>query len=165
VIQVLRSRGCGKIIAIDLEDNKLAMAVKLGASITLNPTRDNIQEEVFALSEGRGADIAFEAVGISDTVKTAIEGVRKGATVTLVGNLSPSVELPLQHVVTRELRLQGSCGIAGEFPAVLDMIARKEINTRAFLSAEAPLSEGADWFRRLYEKEPGLIKVVLKPGE
>jgi L-iditol 2-dehydrogenase len=45
------------------------------------------------------------------------------------------------------------------------MIARKEINTSDFLSAEAPLSEGAEWFKRLYSKEPGLIKVVLKPGE
>ncbi len=165
VIQVLRSKGCGKIIALDLEDRKLEMATKLGANIALNPTRDNILEEVLAHSEGRGADIAFEAVGISDTVNTAIECARKGASVTLVGNISPAVELPLQSVVTRELRLQGSCGIAGEFPAVLDMIARKEINTEAFLSAEAPLSEGADWFKRLYNKEQGLIKVVLKPGE
>jgi L-iditol 2-dehydrogenase len=165
VIQVLRSRGCGKIIAVDLEDEKLSMAKQLGASIALNPVRDNIQAGILAQSEGRGADIAIEAVGISDSVKTAIEGVRKGATVTLVGNLSPAVELPLQSVVTRELRLQGSCGIAGEFPAVLDMMARKEINTEAFLSAEAPLSEGADWFKRLYNKEPGLIKVVLKPGK
>ena len=165
VIQVLRSKGCGKIIAVDLEDSKLDMAVKLGANITLNPSKNDIQKEVLDLSEGRGADIAFEAVGISATVKTAIEGVRKGATVTLVGNISPVVEIPLQSVVTRELRLQGSCGIAGEFPAVLDMIARKEINTSDFLSAEAPLSEGAEWFKRLYSKEPGLIKVVLKPGE
>ena len=165
VIQVLRSKGCGKIIAVDLEDDKLSMAEKLGASISLNPVNDNILEEVLAHTEGRGADISFEAVGISDTVKTAIECARKGATVTLVGNLSPAVELPLQSVVTRQLRLQGSCGIAGEFPAVLDMIARKESNTEAFLSAEVPWSEGADWFKRLYNKEPGLIKVVLIPGE
>jgi L-iditol 2-dehydrogenase len=165
LIQVLRSKGCGKIIAVDLEDSKLDMALKLGASFTLNPAHDNIQEEVLRQSEGRGADISFEAVGVSDTVKMAIEGARKGATVTLVGNLSPTVELPLQSVVTREIRLQGSCGIAGEFPAVLDMIASREINTEAFLSAEAPLSEGADWFKRLYEKEPGLVKVVLVPGE
>ena len=131
----------------------------------MNPARDNIREEILALSEGRGADVAFEAVGIPATVKTVIEGVRKGATVTLVGNLSPDVEIPLQSLVTRQIRLQGSCGIAGEFPAVLDMIARKEINTKAFLSAEVPLSEGVDWFKRLYNKEPGLIKVILKPGE
>jgi L-iditol 2-dehydrogenase len=164
LIQVLNTKGCGKIIAVDVDENRLAMASELGASITLNPERDDIHDAVLGQSGGRGADLAFEAVGISTTVNTAIESVRKGGMVTLVGNISPHVELPLQSVVTRELRLQGSCGIAGEFPAVLDMMARREINTAAFLSAEAPLSEGADWFQRLYSKEAGLIKVVLIPG-
>ena len=164
LVQVLRTKGCGKIIAVDVDENRLAMAAELGAGVTLNPEKDNIEEEVRVQSGGRGADIAFEAVGISATVNTAIESVRKGGGVTLVGNISPNVELPLQSVVTRELRLQGSCGIAGEFPAVLDMMARKEINTQAFLSAEAPLSEGVHWFERLYSKEAGLIKVVLLPG-
>ena len=150
---------------MDVEENKLALAGELGADVGLNPKKDDIRKEVLALTEGRGADIAFEVVGITDTVKTAIDSVRRGATVTLVGNLAPNVEIPLQAVVTRQLRLQGSCAICGEYPAVLDMIARKEVNVDAILSAEAPLSEGAEWFRRLYNKEPGLIKVVLKPGE
>ncbi len=165
VIQVLRSKGCGNIIAVDLEDEKLSLAKELGANLTLNPSRDDIQKVVLDISEGRGADIAFEVVGITNTVKTAVECVRKGGTVTLVGNLSPAVELPLQSVVTRQIRLQGSCGICREFPAVLDMIARGEIDVDAILSAEAPLSEGREWFKRLYDKEPGLIKVILKPGE
>jgi len=163
VIQVLRARGCGKIIAIDLEDEKLQLAMKLGADAAFNPIRDNIRREVEKLTEGRGADVAFEVVGITETVKTAIDSVRRGATVTLVGNLTPVAEIPLQAVVTQQIRLQGSCAICGEYPAVLDMIASKEVNVDAILSAEAPLSEGADWFQRLYEKEPGLIKVVLKP--
>jgi len=165
VIQVLRSKGCGKIIAIDLEEKKLALARDLGADIVLNPLKEDINKEVLALSEGRGADIAFEVVGITDTVQTAINCVRKGATVTLVGNLTPAVEIPVQAVVTQQIRLQGSCAICGEYPAVLDKIAKREINVDAILSAEAPLSEGADWFKRLYNKEPGLIKVVLIPGE
>ena len=163
VIQVLRARGCGTIIAVDMDDDKLVLAKKLGADFGLNPKKDNIRKEVEALTGGRGADVAFEVVGIAETVNTAIASVRKGATVTLVGNLSPAVELPLQAVVTQQLRLQGSCAICGEYPAVLDMIARKAVNVDAILSAEAPLSEGADWFKRLYDKEPGLIKVVLKP--
>jgi L-iditol 2-dehydrogenase len=163
VIQVLRARGCGKIIAIDLEDDKLRLAKELGADHALNPGKQEVNKEVLSLTENRGADVAFEVVGISDAVHTAISCVRKGATVTLVGNLSPEAEIPLQAVVTRQIRLQGSCAICGEYPAVLDMIARREINVEAILSAEAPLSEGADWFGRLYNKEPGLIKVVLKP--
>ena len=77
--------------------------------------------------------------------------------------LKTAPEIHLQAVVTQQIRLQGSCAICGEYPAVLDMIERKEVNVDAILSAEAPLSEGAAWFQRLYRKEPGLIKVVLKP--
>ena len=163
VIQVLRAKGCGKIIAVDLEDEKLKLAMELGADVGLNSRKDDIRKEVEALTDGRGADVAFEVVGINATVKTAIDSVRRGATVTLVGNLAPVAEIPLQAVVTQQIRLQGSCAICGEYPAVLDMIARKEVNVDAILSAEAPLSEGAEWFKRLYNKEPGLIKIVLKP--
>jgi len=164
IIQVLRARGCGKIIAVDLEDEKLELAKELGADHILNPQPKEIRKEILEITESRGADVAFEVVGIPDTVKTAIDSVRKGATVTLVGNLSPTAEIPLQAVVTQQLRLQGSCAICGEYSAVLDMIARKEVNVDAILSAEAPLSEGADWFRRLCNNEPGLIKVILIPG-
>jgi len=163
VIQVLRARGCGQIIAVDLEEDRIAIAKRLGADTGFNPAKNDIRNEISALTGGRGADVAFEVVGISDSVNTAIGSVRRGATVTLVGNLSPKAEIPLQAIVTKQIRLQGSCAICGEYPAVLDMIARKEVNVEAILSAEAPLSEGAEWFRRLYDKEPGLIKVVLKP--
>jgi L-iditol 2-dehydrogenase len=163
VIQVLRAKGCGTIIAVDLEDEKLELAKELGADYGFNPRKVDVKEEVLALSANRGADVAFEVVGISETLNTAISCVRKGATVTLVGNLSPAAEVPLQNIVTQQIRLQGSCAICGEYPAVLDMIARFEVNVEAILSAEAPLSEGADWFKRLYDNEPGLIKVVLKP--
>ena len=81
----------------------------------------------------------------------------------LVGNVTASVTIPLQTVVTRQLKLQGSCAIAGEYQAVLDMIARKKINLDPILSAEVPLSDGAAWFERLYMKEPGLIKIVMIP--
>jgi len=165
VIQVLRSKKCRKIIAVDLEDRKLTLARQLGAHHTFNPARDDIRNEVLNLCGNRGADIAFEVVGIEDTVKTAINSVRKGAIITLVGNLSPTVNMPLQDIVMRQLRIQGSCAICGEYRAVLDMIARREINVDIILSAEAPLSEGGEWFRRLYDKEPGLMKVILKPGE
>ena len=115
------------------------------------------------LTNDRGADVGFEAVGIGPSVAAAIDCVRRGATVTLVGNLAPSVNLPLQKVVTQQIRLQGSCAICGEYPAVLDMIERGKINVDAVLSAEAPLAKGAEWFKRLYNKEKGLMKVVLLP--
>jgi len=163
LIQVLKLSNAGKIIAIDLDDQKLDLARKFGAKYTFNPNKDNLHETILSLTQNRGADVVFEAVGIGPTVKTAIENVRKGGTVTLVGNLAPKVEFPLQSVVTREIRLQGSCGIAGEYPQVLEMMENGLIDTESLLSVKAPLSEGAKWFKRLYEKEPGLNKVVLQP--
>ena len=163
VVQVLRAAGCGKIIAVDLEDDRLALAQQLGADVTLKSDEINIAEEVRRLTEGRGADIAVEVVGIGPTIQMAINSVRKGATVTLVGNLSPAVEIPLQAVVTQQLRLQGSCAICGEYDAALQMIERGAINVDAIISATAPLSEGAAWFKQLYDKAPGLMKVILKP--
>ena len=164
VIQALTLAGCGTIIAIDLDDDRLALAKILGATHTLNAGTDgDVAARVQALTHGRGADISFEVVGAGPTVKTAIDCVRKGATVTLVGNLAPTVEMPLQAIVTRQLRLQGSCAINGEYEAALSLISSGKMNVEAILSAEVPLDEGADWFKRLYAKEKGLIKVVLKP--
>jgi len=163
LVQVLRAAGCGRVFAVDLEPDKRELARKLGADVALDPQEVDVAPEVARATGGRGADVAFEAVGVTATVKAAIAAVRRGATVTLVGNVSPAVEIPLQAVVTRQLRLQGSCAIAGEYPAALSMIERGVVNVDAMRSAVAPLSEGAAWFDRLYRKEPGLMKVILRP--
>lgn len=163
VIQALRLKGCGNIIAVDLDEKKLELAKELGADFGILASDKDVVNQIRNLSSGRGADIAFEVVGITPTVKLSIEGVRKGGCVSLVGNLSPTVELPLQSVVTRQIKLQGSCASAGEYPACLEMLQRGKIKVDPFISAIAPLKEGADWFNRLYEKEDGLVKVILKP--
>lgn len=137
--------------------------VTFDSTATFNSRENNIIENIRKLTENCGANIGIEAGGITTTVKLAIESVRKGATKTLVGNLTPVTELPLQTIVTRQLRLQGSCAISGEYPAALSMIEQGRINGDKILSATAPLSEGAQWFKRLYEKEKGLLKVILKP--
>ncbi len=163
VIQALRLAGCGKIIAMDVVPEKLDLARELGASHTVNSGKDDVMARVQGLTGGLGADLAVEAVGMPQTVEMAVRCVRKGGAVTLVGNVSPRVELPLQVAVTRELTLHGSCASSGEYPACLDMLASGSVKTAPILSAVAPLAEGASWFDRLYRKEPGLLKVVLKP--
>jgi L-iditol 2-dehydrogenase len=81
----------------------------------------------------------------------------------LVGNVAPTVPLPLQVAVTRELTLLGSCASAGEYPNCLKLLAAGAIDAAPLLSAVAPLETGASWFERLYAKEPGLLKVILTP--
>ncbi len=163
ILQLLKLSHAGTIIAVDIDDKKLAFSKKFGADYIFNPEKENLLELVPPLTNGRGPDIAFEVVGISQTVKATIENVRKGGTVTLIGNLSRSIDFPLQQAVVKELRLQCSCAIAGEYPQVLELMEKGLIDVDAFLSATAPLSDGAMWFQRLYDREPDLFKVILKP--
>ena len=82
---------------------------------------------------------------------------------TLVGNISPQIALPLQKVVSRQIRLQGSCASAGEYPQAMDLIAKGKIKVAPLITAVAPLSDGPAWFNRLHAREPNLMKVVLDP--
>ena len=82
----------------------------------------------------------------------------------LVGNISPEITLPLQKVVTRQIRLQGSCASAGEYPRAIELIPSGAIRVKPLITAVAPLEQGPQWFERLYSREPNLMKVVLAPG-
>ncbi|MDR2764627.1 MAG: galactitol-1-phosphate 5-dehydrogenase [Tannerella sp.] len=163
IVGMLKASGAMPVIAVDLDDEKLKMAVKYGADLTIHSGRQPVAETVRTHTRGRGADTGFEAVGIAATLNTLIDSVRKGATAVLVGNVTPAVEFPLQKVVTSEIRIQGSCAINGEYELVLDMIARGLLNVDGMISAVAPLRDGAEWFRRLYHREGNLNKVILVP--
>lgn len=155
--------GAGQIVAVDVDSTRLERARSLGATHTIDSAKEDVAASLRALTAGRGADAVVECVGAPITVGLAIECARKGGTVTLVGNIAPLVDLKLQSVVTRQIRLQGSCASAGEYAACLTMMSRGAIRVEPLLSAVAPLEEGAQWFRRLRDREPGLLKVVLKP--
>ena len=163
VVQALRFAGAGRIVAVDLDQSRLDLARKLGADDALKSDSADVVAEVLGRTDGRGADVAFEVVGITPTLKLATQCLRKGGCLTLVGNVSPVTELLLQATVTRELSLHGSCASRGEYPACLDMISRGAVDVDPLISAVAPLAEGASWFERLYRREPGLLKVILTP--
>jgi L-iditol 2-dehydrogenase len=162
VVQVLRHAGAGRIIAVDVDDSRLELARSLGASDVVNARGGDAAARIVELTAS-GAAGAWEAVGAAATVQTAVNCVRKGATVVLVGNISPNVEIPLQAVVTRELRLQGSCASSGEYPECIDLMASGAVDVRPLLSARTSLEDAPQWFERLYAREPGLMKVVVTP--
>jgi L-iditol 2-dehydrogenase len=163
VIQLLKLAGCRKIITFDFDPGRLDLALQLGATHTFLADDPHMIDEIKKLTNGRGTDIGFEVVGITPVLKNLISSVRKGAQITLVGNVSPEVSLPLQQVVTRQLKIQGSCAICGEYEPALDLISRGQIKVDPLISAIVPLEEGAAWFNRLYNHEKGVMKVILKP--
>jgi L-iditol 2-dehydrogenase len=161
--QAAKAAGYTRVAISDVDDSRLAQASGSGADLTLNPDRDDLPARLRELTHGRGADAVFECVGHSRAIITAIDSVRSGGTVILVGNASPEIQLPLQKVVMRQIRLQGSCASNNQFPHAIELMASGAIAVSPFISAVAPLAEGPSWFERLYWREPGLMKVVLCP--
>jgi L-iditol 2-dehydrogenase len=161
--QALRVAGCSRVLVTDVDATRLQLSQSLGATAVL-PAGAGLTQAILRVTGGTGVDVAIEAVGINQTVTAAIDSVRKGGSVILVGNISPEVTLPLQKVVTRQIRLQGSCASAGEYPRAIELVSSGEIRVKPLISAIAPLDEGPQWFERLYAREPNLMKVVLAPG-
>jgi L-iditol 2-dehydrogenase len=164
VVQSLKLAGCSRIIAIDLNEQRLELSRRLGATDTFLASSGDAAEYVKMLTEGRGADVTLEVVGGTPTVRSAIECTRKGGTVTLVGNLAPRVELPLQLVVTRELNVLGSCASQGEIPQCIELLNKGDIRVESMITARAPLEDGPKWFERLHHGEPNAMKVLLCPN-
>jgi L-iditol 2-dehydrogenase len=120
--------------------------------------------EIMQRTGGKGVDIVLEAVGRNETISAAIDCTRKGGTVTLIGNITPEVTLPLQKVVSRQLRLQGSCASSGEYPEAIELMASGKIQVKPLITAVVSLEDGPSWFDRLHAGEPNLMKVVLTPN-
>src|SRR6202789_3942871 len=163
LLQAARAAGCSRIFVADVDPTRLALAEKLGADATLLASGTPLIEEILRRTNNAGVDVVLEAVGREETIATAIDCTRKGGTVALVGNISPQIMLPLQKVVSRQIRLQGSCASAGEYPQAIELIASGKIKVDSLITAVAPLSDGPSWFERLHAREPNLMKVVLDP--
>jgi len=163
VVQALKLAGWDRVIAVDINDDRLALAKKLGAEATVNSLDAARALVDLRMLVPEGAAAAIEVVGIAPTVDLAIRSVCRGGRVVFVGNLSPNVPVPLQIVVTNEVSILGSCASAGEYPAALEAIASGGIEVDPLISAVAPLTDGVEWFERLHKSPGDSLKVILQP--
>jgi L-iditol 2-dehydrogenase len=163
LIKLLRLSSCGTTIAVDIDDAKLELAKTSGAAHCFNPTKGDLQERILKVTDGLGADLAYEAVGIPATTRMGIDCLRRMGSLVLLGNLTPNIELPVQKVVLKQLKLLGSYCFSAEAETSLKLLAEGSVKVDDLISAVVPLEEGAAMFRRLRDGEKGLRKVVLVP--
>ncbi|MCI0607008.1 zinc-binding dehydrogenase [bacterium] len=126
VVQVAAAAGA-RVVAVDLKQEKLELAKKLGASETLNPSKCEFKKELKRVFEG-GADIAFEAIGNPVTLEQAVESVRIGGRVCIIGYSDKPFVLNAARVMFRELEIFGSLGCrAVDYPAIIQLAAENKI--------------------------------------
>ena len=162
-LQAAKAAGCSRVLVADVDRTRLKLATEAGADEVILASGADMVRDVHELTSGRGVDVVLEAVGRDETVTAAVDAVRKGGTVTLIGNITPTVTLPLQKVVSRQIRMQGSCASSGEYPEAIKLVSSGKIRVTPLITVVAPLSDGASWFERLHAREPNLMKIVIDP--
>ncbi len=151
-----RLAGARTIVAVDIDDRKLDMAVKLGATHTVNSKNVDAVEGIRAATEGNGADVVIEAVGRPETYKQAFFGRDLAGTVVLVGVPTPdmTLELPMIEVFGRGGSLKsswyGDCLPSRDFPMLIDLYLQKRLDLDAFVSETIGIDDVEKAFERMH---------------
>lgn len=161
-IKALKATGAGKVIVVEVDEFKKEMARKNGADYVIDG-REDVPARIKELTDGLGADYAFDTAGVKATIANGFRCLKKNGTLIQVGNISPTVDAPLQTLVNSQIHWVGRYGTFTEYEGALGLLASGKVNVDDCLSVVAPLKDGQEWFDRLHALEPGLLKVVLVP--
>ena len=163
LLVLVRLSGAGRTIVSDLDDDRLAIATRLGADVTVNASTADPVAIAFDYTAGEGVDVAFEAVGAGVTARQTTAATRSGGTVVWVGNSADMIEVSMQTIVTRSLRVLGAYGMTTtELERSVQLLAAGKIPTEAIIGRHATLEEGPALFDELLAS-PSTIKCVIIP--
>ena len=153
-----RALAIPKVFVLEPLPDKRAMAERSGA-IALPPDLELLKQHL-----PDGADAAVEAVGVEATVRTALESIKPGGTLVLLGNLAKEVSLPLQHISSNEKHLIGTYGFGpGDFRDVVAWINAGKFDLAPMLSGELSLEDCPQAFADLASGVRQAIKLVVRP--
>jgi S-(hydroxymethyl)mycothiol dehydrogenase len=147
--------GASKVIAVDIDERKLATARKLGATHTVDSRSTDPVEAIRELTGGFGADVVIDAVGVPETYRQAFYARDLAGTVVLVGVPTPemTLELPLLDVFGRGGALKsswyGDCLPSRDFPALIDLHLQGRLDLGAFVSETIALEDVEEAFARM----------------
>jgi len=164
VASVLRHRGVATVVISDPSAERRAVATRMGVGVALDPHQIDVAEVVLDLTDGQGADVAFEAVGIGATVAQAHAVVRYGGTVVWIGNNVRTIDVDMQQVVTRELSVLGTYAMSDDdFVDALGLLEAGAIDVSALINRRATLEEGPALFDELLAS-PSVVKCLFTFG-
>lgn len=168
VIQGARAAGAGRIIAIDPVNSKLEAAKRFGATDTINPTSTDVASAVLEATSGRGADVAFEAVGVPALQRQAFDITRRGGRTVMVGvtGLTDELTIPSMFMTLYEKSILGTFYGGGdprsEIPRVLDMWRAGRLDLESMVTGRGKLDDVNAAFETMRSGES--IRTVLTPG-
>ncbi len=158
-------RGAASVIAVDLNETRLKRAEERGC-IPLNPSKVNLKETVLELTHGVGADAAIEAIGVPDLVRDAIDVVRPGGRVSIIGVITADdVPIPIMSgVMAKSLTFRaGLVTPQNHVRTLMPLIEQGRLDPTEIITHRMPLSEGVKGYEVFAARTEDVLKVVLTP--
>jgi threonine dehydrogenase-like Zn-dependent dehydrogenase len=163
-VQIAKVCGASLVIAVDTIDSALERAKKVGADAVINPKRENPIQKIREMTGEIGVDLALEFIGIKDAIEQAVECIRIGGRVVVVGLGPEIISLPPPAAFVRtELSLLGSYGsTTGEIQSVIDLVASGKLTLSESITERFQLEEVNKALDHLHKKIGNPIRIVIE---
>jgi len=156
--------GPAQIIAVDTNNFRLSVAKEQGlADITINPAEVDAIAKIKELTEGRGADVTIEAVGIKPTFDLALETVRPGGNVSVIGVFEHPIEVKMNELWIKNINISMGLVQANHLPSLIDLISRGKIDMKFLQTHRAPLNDIMTGYDIFGNKKDNCLKWVVTP--
>jgi len=161
-IEMAKHAGASSLIAVDVRAAKLAIARRLGADVTIDASKEDPVAAVKSLGDGRGVDVAFEYIGLADTLNQALGATRWGGRVMMVGIPKGAITFDAQSFNLGGKTLMATQGHTNEdLRAVIDLRARGVLRTKETITHRMPFKDIARAFELLEAQSDNPVRIVL----
>lgn len=160
----LRAIGVETVISVELSDIRKRKAPDAGATTVLDPSEGDVVERIHAMTDGRGVDVAFECVGASPALQSALDSTVNGGTVVNVSIWGHKAEIDMFGLVMRELNLVGTAAYCGDHEAVIALLQEGKIDAEQFITGRIAVDDILEQgFTELIENKEENVKILVHP--
>jgi threonine dehydrogenase-like Zn-dependent dehydrogenase len=169
VLEVIKQTAASWVCSVDILEDRLEIAKRLGADFTINALGENPVEKILSVTKGFGVDRVIETVGTAREIKNrdmpveqAVRMARHGGHIVVMGMGSQYTPIFWREFVEKEIQLVGSRVTLGDFPRALDLMSHGRFHPDLLISKECALEETGEAFRLLEEEPARYLKVLIR---
>jgi alcohol dehydrogenase len=161
-------RGASRVIASESDPVRKQIALRFGVDVVVDPLKNDVVHEIWALTGGRGVDVAIEALGTQETFEDALRVLRPGGTLSSLGVYAENLRVPLDAfgagIGDYKIVTTLCPGGKERMRRLMELVRQKRIDLTPLLTHSFPLERIVEAYRLFSERKDGVLKVAIRPG-
>ncbi len=162
-MMALKARGVSNVYVVDIMDKRLEKAMELGATAVINGAKEDVAERIRQLTGGAGCDLAIETAGTEITTRQAIDVVKKGSNIVLVGySKTGEMTLPMSKVLDKELTFKSVFRYRHIYPLAIEAVSQGKVNLKGIVTNVFDLDDTQNAMDSSVKNKADIVKAVVK---